>query len=139
MRFDIKSDKGFGKKTDNHPKAKRPYKPVAIQSMDELVGLKGYIHSNIDNFSTSYENLNFDIPLGNLQNIKKKLIASNKSACEALKQARIAMETTSGINKQELKASLEDKERKSKNQAYDDITKNFDQIFGSKSANQKRE
>ena len=139
MRFDIKSDKGFGKKTDNHPKAKRPYKPVAIQSIDELVGLKGYIHSNIDNFSTSYENLNFDIPFRNLQTIKKKLIASNNSACEALKQARIAIEGIWGINKRELEESLVDKEGKSKNPAYDAITKNFDQIFGSKSANQKRE
>lgn len=139
MRFNIKSNRGFSKKTDNHPKAKRPYKPVTINSIQELIDLDGYIHSNIDNFYASYEKLNFQKPFRNLKIIKNKLIASNKSACEALEQARSAMEDTWGINKQELQNSLVDKEGKSKNPAYDAITKNFDQIFGSKSANQKRE
>ncbi len=136
MKFYTKGNKGFSKNAENYPQAKRPYKPVTINSIQELIDLDGYIHSNIDNFYASYEKLNFQTPFRNLKIIKNKLIENNKTACKTLAENREKMEqqTSNQINKVALEQTL-----KEGNQIYSNIEKQIYNIFSAKTTSNGKE
>lgn len=136
MKIYTKGNKGFSKNPENRPQAKRPYEPVTINSIQELVNLKGYIHSNIDNFSESYEKLNFKTPLKNLKTIKNQLIKNNKEACETLAGNRTKMEENT--NNQITRKALEDTLKKG-NEIYSNMEKQIYNIFSAKTTSNGKE
>ena len=136
MKIYTKGNKGFSKNAENRPQAKRPYKPVTINSIQELIDLDGYIHSNIDNFYASYEKLNFQTPFRNLKIIKNKLIENNEEACQTLFEHRKEMEenTSNQINKEALEKTL-----KEGNKIYSNIEKKIYNIFSEKTTSTGKE
>ena len=127
MKFSGKFAKPKGV-VNNRPTPKRNYEPVSIGTLDDLINLKGYVHSNLDNFNKSYKELDFDTPMTYIKDMKQTLIKNNIKACNLLQKARENMRE----RYPEINAGALEKDICGNNEAFSDLNTEIHKLFQEK-------